>query len=205
MPRKKSTPPRDPSVPRRPNQYIPRKTLKCTFEQVKAALIEKAGFIYATADALDINVDTLYKYMKRWPELKRIIKKCKQIGVKRCEARLFDIALKGNEESPNTMRALSRILTAYNKRYGKHKEVHNIGSVNINAVAAPIVTEEVKKKILEDARARMEETKKRLLEDKRELEGLKKLENGLKELPTTNGVVIDGEVVQDNTSGDNKK
>lgn len=194
MPRKKSSPPPWKKPVRKKKQFIPKKTLKCSFEQIAEAFRINHGMIYATAHYLDINHVTLQRYMRRWPKLKKIQRMSKKTSVDRCEKTLFNLALDSNFDSPNKIRALLRILATYKKKlYGEENKTNTINTVNINTVNTPVITEEVKKEMLEKIKAGRKEAK--LLEHKKE--------NGLKELP---GEVIDAEVIQpENTGSNNSK
>ena len=187
-PRKKSTPV---DRPKKKVTHLPKRPLRYTKEQVKEALLKHGGFIYYTADQLDVAAETMRGYLKRWPELRQTIKVAKKKALDKAEHFLMELI----EEKD--FRAIKYFLSCKGKKrgYRPHKEV----SVNAKP-SAPVVNIEVP---LSVSQSKMRE----ILNKARENAGLAPmpgsmpLEIGLKELPDK-GVVLDNKgVVLENTDG----
>lgn len=93
--------------PKRVGLPVPKRTNKCTEEEVRKALYACHGRIGLTAQLLDIHPGTLRKYIvKDYPQLKRVLKDCKTVLGDMVEEKLYDKALKGQ----GNVRAMIHIL-----------------------------------------------------------------------------------------------
>lgn len=170
MVRKASTPK---DKPKRKVKFIPKRPLRYTKEEVAKALTENGGFVYLTADKMDIHPQTMTNYIKRWPELRKTIKYAKRKALDEAESRLLE-CIRNND-----IRAIKYFLSCKGKRrgYKTHKEI----SVNARQEQTLVTI---------DAPVELSEAKKRdILNKVRERNGLPPLpastplQIGLKELP----------------------
>lgn len=145
--RKASTPI---AKPKRKVKYIPKKPTKYNEEQIVEALQKAGGAIYATADNLDINVQTLYGYFRRWPHLKKVVKYAKKLTIDKVVHKLVEQALAGE------IRAIKYYLSSQAKHlgYGNTKEV-KVEHSNVPPAPStvPELSDEVKRRLLDKARA----------------------------------------------------
>ncbi len=157
--------------PKKPNTgFVPKKPTRYSEEEVGQALKECGGYMYSTAAYLDVNYNTVKSYLKRWPRLRRIKKECLGLMVDRVENALITQALKGN------VRAMNRILSHYGKDRGWEPQYKTVNQIVTppTPTDVPKLTEEVKQRLLDDARKRYAD------QQKKSAEGLKQLECGLK-------------------------
>lgn len=132
---------------------VPKKPTRYTKEEVIAALKEKGGFIYATAAHLDLSPETMKNYMKRWPELRKVVKQCKRHALDRAERKLIDLIDRGD------FRAIKYFLSCQGKKrgYGTQKvkiETNNVGLPIGVSEEAPQLPDDLKREILNKVRAK---------------------------------------------------
>lgn len=181
-------PPEEPKKRRwiRP-QVIPNKKCLYTYEQVRQALIEYKGRIFATSKALRISPRTLRFYCHRkWPKLLRVLDMFAGRLVDDAELKMQQLMERGD------FNATKFILLTKGKKRGwtfSDRVVKHVREGGVSKQDLPQITEEVKKKLIEDARER--ERQKKLL-------GQERLEIGLKELPPASHAetIQDAEVVE---------
>lgn len=174
-------------------KFVPRRPSKYTCEQIAKALEECNGQIYLTAEKLDVNAHTVYRYLKKWPVLRRVRKKAWGITLDKIEAVLIKRALAGD------LKAILRVLAAFRERWKTERTVKVKGNIDLNHThkldtSLPELTDDIKNNILE-------EVKRKRQESKQQMQALDMLECGLKELPADQLIIhdlIDNQVIIDN-------
>lgn len=117
---------------------------KCTVEEVRQAIHECLGVRLATAQALGITIQTLRDYTsRRWPELKKDLKKADIARVRKTESSLFDIIDGGENVKDSDRIKASEIHLRY--------KGHLIGWVSIKKLAKEMMEKELAKMKLESA------------------------------------------------------
>jgi hypothetical protein len=148
---------------------------------MKAALMEYGGYIGYTAKMLDVCPDTIRNYIRRYPDLKKVIKKARKNNLDLAQGYLMELI------AARDFPAIKYFLSCKGKHlgYGVHKEVSVNAKVPgpvINIVVPAGVSQGKMKELLNKARANA---------------GLDpmpsgmSLQVGLKELPDNKGVVIE--------------
>ena len=198
MPRKDSTPPPDDKTPRK-KRFVPKKTRKYDYEQVRDAIIKNDGLLYQTAAYLDINVQTLYSYKKLWPGLANLMKKCRKSVKNKLEERLFYIALNGDMYESNTIRSIFRALAGeMPEKYGSKKEVNNVNQINVNTTETNSVVLTVEKRDAIISKAREEMAMRR-----KEIEKLRLLEYELNKFPVDKEItpeIVERKIIENGVS-----
>jgi hypothetical protein len=179
--------------PKREVAFIPRNKPKYTEEEVAAALKECGGFVYATAYYLDINPSTMITYMKRWPNLRKVKKNCKNLMLDRVENSLWIKAMKGD------VRACKLILFKEGEKRGWKAQTKNYNVEHkVTTVEPPVLSDEDRNKILDAVKARWLEQQKRVDDT------LHALESGLKELPAP-ADIVDAEIIHETKEVENEQ
>ena len=116
--------------------------LKCTEVQIEAALRKWGAQLYLTASKLGINYNTLWACMKRWPNLRKVVKEVKGTRGDRYEGIADKCACRAgtSREMPQDQGMVKFLLKTQfkNRGYTERTEVRHGG----DAKAPPIKSEQ---------------------------------------------------------------